>query len=74
MRIITYQSPSGQTINLSEEQVLQLEAKNSWPKDSNGQEFCQVSHGWHEGAAVSNEELGLAPKRSVVTSQMWDLG
>ena len=48
-KVITYQSPSGQRITLTEHMVRLLESGNAWPKDSRGDEYCTVYHGWHEG-------------------------
>jgi hypothetical protein len=47
-RVISYSSPSGYTIDLTERQVAMLRAKHVWPRDSKGQEYCTVSHGLHE--------------------------
>lgn len=50
--VITYQSPKGECINLTPKQVAEIKAgKRTWPKDSTGQEYCQVSRGLHWGFA-----------------------
>lgn len=48
-RVITYQAPSGGTINLTPRQVAILKKAGNWPKDYRGQEYCSVSHGLHDG-------------------------
>lgn len=48
-KVITYSTPSGDRCNLTPRQVKALEAAGRWPKDSKGNEFCQVSHGLHFG-------------------------
>jgi hypothetical protein len=53
MKVITYQSPSGETIDLTLKQVTEFTISGQWPKDSKGDEYCTVSHGLHE---VSNEQ------------------
>lgn len=47
--VITYQSPSNDTINLTPAQVAKLEKAGKWPRDYRGQEYCTVSHGRHAG-------------------------
>ena len=49
MQVITYQSPAGETIDLSPAQEAEFDAMGTWPKDATGQEFCSVSRGQHEG-------------------------
>jgi|GEM_PF-3148739 len=48
--VITYSSPGGGTIDLTLEQVELLTQLSTWPKDWNGREYCQVSHGAHRGS------------------------
>lgn len=50
MKVITYQSPSGARIDISLAQTDALESRGIWPKDSRGQEFCQIRKGEHEGS------------------------
>lgn len=50
-KVITYQSPNGETVNLSANQIRTLESGHNWPRDSRGEEFCSVSRGLHEGVA-----------------------
>lgn len=56
--IITYQAPDGGTIDLSIEQVELLTHLGTWPKDWQGREYCQVSHGQHRGRpSMSTRDL-----------------
>lgn len=56
--VITYHSPNGGTIDLSLEQIELLETLGTWPKDYEGREFCQVSHGQHSGSpSMSTRDL-----------------
>lgn len=45
--VVTWQSPAGARMRI----CLACEArlKGNWPKDTRGDEYCQVSHGAHEG-------------------------
>lgn len=47
--VITYQSPRGNTVDLTREQVRKLQSRGVWPRDFDGQEFCSVSRGAHGG-------------------------
>jgi hypothetical protein len=49
MKVITYQAPSGTTIDLTRRQVRMLERAQVWLRNSRGEEYCQVSHGLHAG-------------------------
>lgn len=49
MKVVTYQSPNGDTINLTRAQASKLTAARMWPRDYRGQEYCSVSHGLHRG-------------------------
>jgi hypothetical protein len=46
-KVITYQAPNGETIDLTQKEVEQLKKDGEWPKNSIGQEYCTVSHGLH---------------------------
>jgi hypothetical protein len=48
-KVVTWQSPSGRTIHICPACERKLQAAGDWPKDRIGQEYCQVSHGLHEG-------------------------
>lgn len=48
MDCITYQSPTGATLNICTECEKRLDGQ-PWPKDNTGQEYCTVSHGLHQG-------------------------
>ena len=49
MQVVTYQSPSGQTIDICRDCEQELTARASWPRDDRGQEYCSVSRGLHDG-------------------------
>jgi len=56
--VITYQSPNGVIIELTPDQIRELDSAGVWPRDDQGQEFCSVSHGLHEGdPTYSDAEL-----------------
>lgn len=55
--VVTWQSPSGATIDLSEFQRAELDRLGLWPKDPTGMEFCQVRYGQHWGEPATFEEL-----------------
>lgn len=65
MRVVTYQAPNGETIDLSQAQVAMLERAQSWPRNSRGEEFCSVSCGLHAGSPTYSDaqlraEVGIA--------------
>lgn len=65
MKVITYQAPNGETIDLSQPQVEMLERAQKWPRNSRGEEYCSVSHGLHRGAPTYSDaqlriEVGIA--------------
>ena len=65
MKVITYQAPNGETIDLSTGQVEMLERAQKWPRNSRGEEYCSVSHGLHEGEPTYSDaelraEVGIA--------------
>lgn len=57
MEVITYQSPAGHRITLSERQVRHLNLAGKWPLDSTGQEYRSVSHGLHDGQPISDDDV-----------------
>lgn len=49
-QVITYQSPRGNTIDLCRACIDHYRALGDWPRDRvDGQEYCTVSHGLHNG-------------------------
>ena len=65
MKVITYQAPNGETIDLTSAQVEMLERAQKWPRNSRGEEYCSVSHGLHEGTPSHSDaqlriEVGIA--------------
>ena len=57
-RIISYQSPNGVIIELTPDQIRDLDSAGVWPRDFRGQEYCSVSQGLHEGdPTYSDAEL-----------------
>ena len=55
MRVVTYQAPNGETIDLSQAQVAMLERAQKWPRNNRGEEYCSVSHGLHEGIPIYSD-------------------
>ena len=55
-KVITYQAPSGGTIDLTRAQVARLERAGKWPRNSRGEEYCTVSHGLHAGEPSMTDE------------------
>lgn len=50
MRVITWSDPNGNEIQICEDCQAAQEAAGTWPKNPvTGTEYCQVSHGLHEG-------------------------
>ena len=65
MKVITYQAPNGETIDLTSAQVEMLERAQKWPRNSRGEEYCSVSHGLHEELPTYSDaqlriEVGIA--------------
>ena len=65
MKVIPYQAPNGETIDLSQAQVAMLERGGKWPRTSRGEEFCSVSCGLHAGQPTYSDaqlrvEVGIA--------------
>lgn len=57
-KVITYQAPSGQIIDLTRAQVDMLETAGKWPRTARGEEYCTVSHGLHVGEpTMTDDEL-----------------
>lgn len=55
-KVITYQSPRGDTINLTRGQCRLLAAMKVWPRDEHGAEYCTVSYGLHTGPATYSDD------------------
>lgn len=58
-RVVTWQSPSGATMQICRPCEERLTKANQWPRDGNGTELCSVSRGEHAGVCEfdpSNEE------------------
>ena len=65
MKVITYQAPNGETIDLSQAQVAMLERAQKWPRNNRGEEYCSVSRGLHAGVPTYSDaqlriEVGIA--------------
>ena len=54
-RVVTWQSPSGATLDVCTACATRLEAAHSWPRTESGEEYCQVSHGEHRGTCELEE-------------------
>ena len=55
MKVVTYQAPNGETIDLSQSQAAMLERAQKWPRNSRGEEYCSVSHGAHAGVPTYSD-------------------
>lgn len=55
-KVITYQAPNGQTIDLTPKQIATLERAGQWPRNASG-EYCSVSHGLHSGEPTCETDL-----------------
>ena len=57
-KITTYSSPSHEQISLTPTQERMLTRAGVWPRDSRGEEMCQVAHGLHAGEpSLTDAEL-----------------
>jgi hypothetical protein len=57
-KVVTWQAPSGGTINITRKQERMLHSAGVWPRTSRGEEYCSVSHGLHVGApSMSDEQI-----------------
>ena len=52
-RVITYQSPRGDLIDMTPAEVAAWEAAGLWPTDAIGQSYSSVSHGLHDAVLGS---------------------
>ena len=74
MKVVTFQSPNGETIDLSQAQSAMLERAQKWPRNSRGEEYCSVSHGLHEGIPTHSDaqlraEVGIAHEGGMTAAQ-----
>ena len=53
-KVVTYQSPRGNKIDLTPAQVRAHHKAGTWPKDWDGQQYCQVSHGLHSASELAS--------------------
>ena len=65
MKVITYESPLGVLINVTEDQRKALQAAGVWPKDSHGEEYRIVRTSLHEGEQIDadREQIEALLKR-----------
>lgn len=49
MKVVTWSTPSGDSINLTKAQERRLTKAGRWPRNAQGDEYCQVSFGLHAG-------------------------
>ena len=49
MQVVTYRSPRGYLRDICDGCRKAFEAGKCWPKDVNGDEYCDVAHGAHRG-------------------------
>jgi hypothetical protein len=55
-KVITWQTDSGDKINICRECESRLRAEGEWPRNQRGEEYCQVSMGLHRGHCDTCEE------------------
>ena len=48
-QVITWQTPSGRTLNACKPCETKLTVADEWPRDARGEEYCQVHEGRHSG-------------------------
>lgn len=54
-KVITYQTPSGDRIDITPAQERKLTQRGVWPRNEAGQEYCQVHKGLHYGTRTPDE-------------------
>ena len=55
-KVITWQAPDGSRISLTRQQERKLRKYGIWPRNQNGEEYCNISHGLHDGARTWTDE------------------
>jgi hypothetical protein len=70
-KVITWQSPSGATIDVTPAQEAMLQAAGVWPRDESGGEYCSVSHGLHHGEPTFTDaelraDVGIAAANAII--------
>jgi len=65
IKVITYQTPSGDTLDLTRAQAKQFTRLHQWPRNGRGEEYCQVSRGLH----VSHADLSVDPSADPSTGE-----
>lgn len=63
MRIVTWGSPSGNSISICRECQKRLEAVGQWPRDGRGEEYCQVIFGERYGSHCDVHPCSLTPSQ-----------
>ena len=61
IKVITYQTPSGDTLDLTPAQAKQFTRLHQWPRNGRGEEYCQVSRGLHESHADLSADPSVDP-------------
>ena len=58
MKVMTFQSPLGHEVRLTNTQINMLRRRNVWLLDINREEYCSVVHGLHSGKPTyTNREI-----------------
>jgi hypothetical protein len=57
--VVTWSTPSGDTLNITPDQAERLEKRGIWPKNARGEEYCQILHGLHWDFPAFDHEVGL---------------
>jgi hypothetical protein len=54
-KVITFQAPNGETIDLQMKQIRKILKSGEWPRNESG-EYCTISHGLHLVPVSGDEE------------------
>jgi hypothetical protein len=54
-KVTTWQTASGEKIDICK--VCEKSLSGDWPRNDRGEEFCQVSHGLHDGECDTCREF-----------------
>jgi hypothetical protein len=62
--VVTYESSTGEILNVTPEQEYRLLTAGRWPKDRNGREFVKVKIGLHSGTpSYTDDEIEAMCRR-----------
>ena len=68
-KVITWQAPSGEKIEVTKAQEKIAREMGKWPRTTRGEEYCTVSHGLHRGTPTFNIDdwAGLLSRKGELT-------